>query len=61
MYFTCRGGGGSGEGGIGADWSLSSDCTCYSMVIEDKHTVHHFSVRRGVKRGRVRGGGQSLI
>ena len=56
MYFTCRGGGG-GAGGIGADWSLSSDCTCYSMVIEDKHTVHHFSVRRGVKRGRVRGRG----
>ena len=63
MYFTCRGGGGggSGEGGIAADWSLCSDCTCYSMVIEDKHTVHHFSVRRGVKRGRVRGGGHSLI
>ena len=47
---------GGREGGIGADWSLSSDCTCYSMVIEDKHTVHHFSVRRGVKRGRGRGG-----
>lgn len=43
------GGGGRGEGGIGTDCSLSTDCTCYSMVIEDKHTVYHFSVRRGVK------------
>ena len=50
MYFTCgAAGGGVGVGGIGADWSLSTDCTCYSMVIEDKHTVYHFSVRRGVK------------
>lgn len=55
MYFTCgSSGGGEGEGGIGADWSLSTDCTCYSMVIADKHTIYHFSVRRGVKSG---GGG----
>lgn len=52
MYFTCgagEGGGGVGVGGIGADWSLSTDCTCYSVVSEDKHTVYHFSARRGVK------------
>lgn len=48
------GGGDRGEGGIGTDCSLSTDCTCYSMVIGDKHAVYHFSVRRGVKSG---GGG----
>lgn len=60
MYFTCGsrgwGGGGRGEGGIGTDCSLSTDCTCYSMVIGDKHAVYHFSVRRGVKSGGVGGG-----
>ena len=60
MYFTCgSSGGGEGEGGIGADWSLSTDCTYYSMVIEDKHTIYHFSVRRGVKSGGGDRGGRA--